>query len=535
MIFKQIMGELRHLLSQITRWEPAGRSELNKDALVERLEKLEGHILHLEEDHLSRKALEQQLETALCHIADAVIVTTTDNNIRLINPSFEKLLDQEGREILEKDLDLFLDSDSLLDMKNMHESLKRRKDWRGKLLFEKGATDTFLAEVTATPVILPDGSVTHHILTLRDITSREEMENRIKGQNQFLETILKTTPGSFLVLRENGTILLDNTAAKTLVSDMGKGASQTLANTLLKTIDKKASTGSSSLELEMEKTTPRHFAMQWERVPESLLHPEVNSGYLYLISLADITELKKKDKEIEIRMKTRKASRIEKRLVAEELTNSLVYKLLQPCNMGKAITSRMYQLINDKEWEKLEGNLQLVRELLTEMESDMLKIRKEEVDSLTPEGSCYAVELADGMEVFYRQFCEEHGINFQVASAPASMMFPLPFEIMQLVSLSIMDNALESKEKLEALKVNVSFEELEKYNQIHFEDNGKGIPKEMRLKIFEPFFTTKPNRQGVSLTIVHQLVEKASGNIQVHKGNDNGTRITISLPKRSSL
>jgi signal transduction histidine kinase len=52
---------------------------------------------------------------------------------------------------------------------------------------------------------------------------------------------------------------------------------------------------------------------------------------------------------------------------------------------------------------------------------------------------------------------------------------------------------------------------------ISIQDNGNGIPPEIKERIFNPFFTTKPSSKGtgLGLSISHQIIEKHQGTIDV--------------------
>ncbi len=67
--------------------------------------------------------------------------------------------------------------------------------------------------------------------------------------------------------------------------------------------------------------------------------------------------------------------------------------------------------------------------------------------------------------------------------------------------------------------------------QISIKDSGKGISHEALEHIFEPFFTTKPvgKGTGIGLAVVHSIIEKHQGNIQI--GNSaEGAIFVINLP-----
>jgi PAS domain S-box-containing protein len=65
------------------------------------------------------------------------------------------------------------------------------------------------------------------------------------------------------------------------------------------------------------------------------------------------------------------------------------------------------------------------------------------------------------------------------------------------------------------------------------QDNGPGIPPDVRERIFEPFFTTKPQGQGTGLGLFvsyHIVKTNHGGSITVDPAPDGGTIFTISLP-----
>jgi nitrogen fixation/metabolism regulation signal transduction histidine kinase len=67
------------------------------------------------------------------------------------------------------------------------------------------------------------------------------------------------------------------------------------------------------------------------------------------------------------------------------------------------------------------------------------------------------------------------------------------------------------------------------------EDNGPGVPADLKDKVFAPYFTTKHAKggTGLGLAIVHRIVSDHGGRIMVSEVAGGGARFTIELPLRN--
>ena len=67
---------------------------------------------------------------------------------------------------------------------------------------------------------------------------------------------------------------------------------------------------------------------------------------------------------------------------------------------------------------------------------------------------------------------------------------------------------------------------------IRIEDNGPGIPEDIKEKIFQPFFTTKPTGQGtgLGLSLSYDIVKAHGGELKVESKEGEGTEFMISIP-----
>lgn len=65
------------------------------------------------------------------------------------------------------------------------------------------------------------------------------------------------------------------------------------------------------------------------------------------------------------------------------------------------------------------------------------------------------------------------------------------------------------------------------------EDNGPGVPDEIRDKLLLPFFTTKKGAEGtgLGLSITYEIIKTHEGTLEIESEMDQYTRFKITLPK----
>lgn len=104
-----------------------------------------------------------------------------------------------------------------------------------------------------------------------------------------------------------------------------------------------------------------------------------------------------------------------------------------------------------------------------------------------------------------------------------------PAELRQVL-LNVMMNGLQAMPKGGLLLIKACCVAGSERMLIQIEDEGPGIPADLRQKVFEPFFTTKAGGTGLGLAICHSIVKRYNGEIWIEQAKRRGTKVKISLP-----
>ncbi|WP_319548393.1 PAS domain S-box protein [Desulfogranum marinum] len=107
-----------------------------------------------------------------------------------------------------------------------------------------------------------------------------------------------------------------------------------------------------------------------------------------------------------------------------------------------------------------------------------------------------------------------------------------PGEMHQVI-MNLLANAKEAINKNYGLiRVQLTQLDNEKSICLKITDNGCGMDSQAVKRIFDPFFTTHPKHYGTGLgmSVVHGIIKKHGGTINVHSQVDRGTTFTLLFP-----
>ena len=242
-----------------------------------------------------------------------------------------------------------------------------------------------------------------------------------------------------------------------------------------------------------------------------------------------------------------------------ELTAGIAHEIQNPLNFVNNFSEVNKELISEMELALSTKNFDDVNDLAKSIADNQEKINQhgKRADAIVKSmlqhsrSSSGQKELTD-----LNSLCDEylrlayHGFRAKDKSFNATIetsfdpLFPklniVPQDIGRVI-LNLINNAFyavgekaKTSGKEYTPTVKVSTRRLENVVEVNVEDNGGGIPDEIKSKIFQPFFTTKPTGQGtgLGLSLAYDIITKGHGGnlrMETTKGEMSSFIITLSI------
>jgi len=100
-----------------------------------------------------------------------------------------------------------------------------------------------------------------------------------------------------------------------------------------------------------------------------------------------------------------------------------------------------------------------------------------------------------------------------------------------IIISNLIKNGIQAIPKERKGIINISVEEIKEHIKVTINDNGTGIPDELKDKLFIPNFTTKTSGMGLGLAIVKNMVENSGGEIGYETKINIGTSFFVTFQK----
>ncbi|CAN5883662.1 hypothetical protein BH11MYX3_BH11MYX3_33840 [soil metagenome] len=219
------------------------------------------------------------------------------------------------------------------------------------------------------------------------------------------------------------------------------------------------------------------------------------------------------------------------RIVAmQTLTAGLAHEVRNPLNAAKLqlelLDRRLRREHDDPRFTEPSSlaNQEMVR--LTQLLNDFLSFARPPELNLEERD---VAELVRHVFEVERPRAEKHGASFALAVDPAALTAKIDAPKIHQIIANLIVNAIEAVAA--GGHVTVALEGSHESITLRVQDDGPGIPDEVKARIYEPFFSTKEGGTGLGMSIVYSLVSLHGGSIAIDT-SERGTRFDVTIPRR---
>ena len=378
----------------------------------------------------------------------------------------------------------------------------------------------------------------YHLYYLQNITD-SHWRKKLQQQNQKLndalrqlEAIEQTSKELIFRLNLNGNIIHINNEAKKQLFDNNFATSCKFIDLLNKNTQINFNIAIPKITNYNQKT--QRIEAQFKSIPDTTYELDIyttpsveNSSHTEIHIMARNISDKKAEEKL-AKQRQAQLERLSKSILVENTVSGMAHQINQPL----AIMSTQVQRYAKK--YKNDSELSLI---FSELSKYTFKIGKlihhfnnlNNHDKLAELSSIYHHELP---ELILNDYSELN-INWQTycdnnVSSPSALDKKLNIDLVGFYELfkNLITNSLEAKP--EKISITINSYQYDNKLEIHYYDNGPGIPEHLRKTIMEPFFSTKPTGTGIGLALILNLVERWGGNIEA-RPSEKGAYFFISL------
>ena len=476
----------------------------------------------------------------------AISITDDKANIRYVNPAFEALTGYEMHSVLGKNESILSHEQTPKEVyEDLWSTINEKRNWRGTLVNRRKNGEAYLADLTVTPVLNKRQDIVGFLGIHRDVTELFSLEKQVHHQKTLIQSVLVAAPIVVALVDGAGTVILENDAHQRLLDDL-RGRQPALV--FLEALEqegfdldaaRRKGGGFSQQEVRLDTTghpEPRWFSVsgtpldEFDSTAGSYFDGQVNGPGCLLLVANEITILKRQIERA--RVHYLRASLAEQQRIhgMREALLGAIFQLQTPLNVIQAAASMLERGTDpSKTREVLDEVLESGREAMETLRN-ALPPNVAENETRVNLNSL----LQDVLTLMTDNFLA-HGVV--IDWQPQTLLRPIFGRPNQLRSafMCLIENASLAVTESPLLDpmIRVATRHRDDNVEVLIEDNGPGIPQELRLKVFEPFYAgwrRQKRTAGMGLSLVQETVNQHGGVVDICSAPDEGCQVRVSFP-----
>lgn len=516
-------------------------------------------------DITERKKAEQQLRlqgSALESAANAIVITNQKGNVVWVNPAFTKMTGYESVEIVGRNPRVLKSGrhDEAF-YKNLWETVLSGRVWQGELVNKRKDGSLYTEEMTITPVKESDGTIAHFIAIKQDVTERKRAEEKSIQLSHQNELILASAGEGIVGLDVSGNHTFVNKAAAQMlgyrVEEMIGRASHSMWHHT-KQDGRSYPNEECPICATFRDGAAHHVEDEvfWKKdgisFPVEYVSTPIREGGKTtgaVVTFRDISQHKRADESLrnsnlQLKNALAELKAAEQQVVQQERLRALgtmasgiahdFNNALAPILGFSELLLHKPEILESK--ERTVHFLEVMNTAARDAASVVRRLRefyrtRDEDEVFMPVdlglliGQAVSLtqprwkdqSLAKGINIF---------IETDIKNAP--IVAGIEADLREMLT-NLIFNAVDAMSRGGTISIGARVEDGRAL--LFIRDSGTGMTEEVRRRCMEPFFSTKGSEgTGLGLSMVHGIVRRHEGNIEIESELGAGTTFLIRLP-----
>lgn len=509
-------------------------------AMSARRVELDGELIQtfIVRDTTDAKWAEQELslrDRALASSADGVVITSMtlpNQPIIYVNRAFEKITGYEADEVLGSNCKFLLGEDlTQSGSAVIREAIRQGRSCQVVLRNYRKGGELFYNQLAISPVLSPEGVLTHYVGVQNDITDRIAAEAALSVRTERLNAVFDLSPDGFVVFDRRGEVSIVNPAFERmtglLAGDLVGRSLSAFEEALMarcKSVelsDRSVATVIASQDSEMDGTLPSARELLHLHTPTvRTLVRRVRQGAQdneTVMYFRDITH------ELEVdRMKSEFLA-----MAAHELRTPMVSIF----GFTELLLKRTF---TDERRQDMLGTIHKQASILINLVNELLDLARIEARrgkdfNLRPQLIGPIIEQAlAGLKVPGDRRKVRVSVEAEDVQVSADM------DKLGQAVLNVLSNAYKYSPKGGEILLRVYCPADDAQLVIEVQDQGIGMSPDQLARVFERFFRADPSGNipgtGLGMSLVKEIVSLHQGEVEVISALNEGTTVRITLP-----
>ncbi|MCX7986565.1 MAG: ATP-binding protein [Bacteroidales bacterium] len=239
-----------------------------------------------------------------------------------------------------------------------------------------------------------------------------------------------------------------------------------------------------------------------------------------------IDEYNKKVEELEHSVEI--LSKVERESAWREMARQVAHEIKNPLTPIKLSIQQLQRRINSENKIDVDYFQKVTQAIIEQIDnlSNIATAFSNLAQMPTPKKT--RINLNDIVEEVVSLY-QDTKINFEINLAENGCWILADKEQMRRVLINLINNALQAFTQGGTGTIYITLKG-DSQRMVIVEDNGSGVPPEIRDKLFQPNFTTKTSGSGLGLAICKSIVEYIGGSIRYEPRQPSGSRFIIAFP-----